>query len=174
MSSELERLVVDLASLVRSRHYGKFRGVVTDIDDPQGRGFIRAQVPEIYGEGDSPWAIPSVPFAGSDHGLVALPEVGDGVWIEFEGGDPARPIWSGAWWADGEMPSQGGTRKRAFVTSAGHRLVLDDEAGEIRLEHGDGPKIVIGSSTITIEVGAKKIEVSNSRVSVNNGNLEVT
>lgn len=174
MPTEIERLVVELASLVRDRYFGKYRGIVTDVDDPNRRGYIRAQVPEIYSDADSPWAIPSVPFAGRNHGFVTLPEVGDGVWVEFEGGDPARPIWSGAWWADDEMPQEAGPQQRAIITSAGHRLVLDDEAGEIRLEHGDGPKIVLGRDSITIEVGGQTIDLSRSRVSINNGNLEVT
>ena len=174
MPDALERLVVELTEFVRTRHFGKYRGIVTDVDDPQGRGYIRAQVPEVYADNDSPWAIPSVPFAGQGHGFVAIPEVGDGVWIEFEGGDVARPIWSGAWWADDEMPSQAGTQKRAFITAAGHRLALDDDADEIRLEHSSGPKIVISGTSITLEVAGKKIEISSACVSVNNGNLEVT
>lgn len=174
MASELERLVVELTTLVRSRHYGKFRGVVTDVDDPTRRGFVRARVPELYSDADSPWAVPAAPFAGAGHGLVAIPEVGDGVWIELEGGDPARPIWSGAWWADDELPQQAGPQQRAFITSSGHRLVLDDEAAEIRIEHGDGPKIVLTRDSITLEVGGKKIVVSATSVRVNDGNLEVT
>ncbi|MEG4643955.1 phage baseplate assembly protein V, partial [Paracoccus sp. APAP_BH8] len=36
----------------------------------------------------------------------ALPEVGDTVWIEFEAGDPMRPIWAGTFW--GAPESSGG------------------------------------------------------------------
>ena len=37
-------------------------------------------------------------------GLYAVPQPGAGVWIEFEAGDTSRPIWSGGWWAAGEVP----------------------------------------------------------------------
>ena len=52
--------------------------------------------------------MPSLPFAGPMHGLALLPEVSDGVWIEFEGGDPPRPIWSGCWWRATSAPSRKG------------------------------------------------------------------
>jgi hypothetical protein len=82
-----ERLLVDVAEQTRSRYFGKYRGLVQDVEDPETLGRLRAQVPEVYGDADSPWAFPVVPFAGPNHGLVLLPEVGDGVWIEFEAGD---------------------------------------------------------------------------------------
>ena len=174
MSSDLERLVLELVEQQRSRLYGKYRGVVADVEDPHLRGYIRARVPGVYGDAESPWAAPAAPFAGAGHGLVAIPEVGDGVWIEFEAGDPARPIWSGAWWADDEMPAQAGVRKRAWVSAGGHRLVLDDDADELRLEHASGPKITLSGDRIALEVGGKIIEITATSVKINGGNLEVT
>ena len=80
--------------------YGKYRGVVTDINDPLKMGRIQARVPDVLGTDVSGWALPSVPFAGDGMGFYALPKVGAGVWIEFEQGDPDYPIWSGCWWGD--------------------------------------------------------------------------
>ena len=101
MTSDMEQKIVELAEFQRGRYFGKYRGLVQDVDDPENMGRIVAQVPEVYGEEYSPWALPSVPFAGQNHGFVVLPEVGDGVWVEFEAGDPSRPIWTGCWWARG-------------------------------------------------------------------------
>jgi len=39
-----------------------------------------------------------VPVAGIQNGMVALPMIGSGVWIEFERGDPDYPIWVGGFW----------------------------------------------------------------------------
>jgi len=39
-------------------------------------------------------------------GLFFLPPKGANVWVEFEGGDPDYPIWSGCFWSDGEVPAQ--------------------------------------------------------------------
>ncbi len=101
MSIEMEQLLVDVTERIRSRFYGKYRGIVRDIDDPENLCRIQAEVPAVYEDQDSPWALPALPFAGQSHGLVLLPEVGDGVWIEFEAGDIERPLWTGCWFASG-------------------------------------------------------------------------
>ncbi len=72
--------------------------------DPSNLGRLQATVPEVLGEIPTGWALPCAPYAGTGSGLFAVPPVGAGVWIEFEAGDVSRPIWSGAWWATGEVP----------------------------------------------------------------------
>jgi uncharacterized protein involved in type VI secretion and phage assembly len=170
----MENLLVEVAEFIRDRFFGKYRGVVTDVDDPDNLGRIRASVPEIYGdEVDSPWALPCVPFAGQDHGLILLPEVGDGVWIEFEAGDISRPIWSGTWWASGEMPACGTASSRALVTSGGHKIILDDENGKLQLIHSGGAEMTMTDQDITIKLGSKQIVLSSTSVTVNGVSLEV-
>jgi uncharacterized protein involved in type VI secretion and phage assembly len=171
--ADLERMTVETIEYMRTRYFGKYRGIVRDVDDPEGMGRIVAQVPEVLGETETPWALPSVPFAGADHGFVVLPEEGDGVWIEFEAGDLSRPIWSGCWWARGEMPSPGGMQTRVLVTTDGHKLVLDDEGGEVKLLHAGGAEFIMSDQEIKLKIGATQIVLSSSGVSVNNGALEV-
>lgn len=179
MHGDLERAVVDSVRERQSRFYGKYRGTVDDPDDSTAEdgkrlGRIRAKVPAVYGDTVvSPWASPCVPFAGKSHGLVLLPEQGDGVWIEFECGDPALPIWSGCWWADNEMPNAAGVKKRALVTTKGIEVVLDDDAPSITIKNPGGAEVTMDSSTVTIKLGSKKVEISKSSVSVNGGSLEV-
>jgi len=72
-------------------HYGIYRGVVVNNLDPQRSGRIQVRVPAIAGTADS-WALPCLPHAGKDAGIAAQPQIGRGVWIAFEGGDPALPI----------------------------------------------------------------------------------
>ena len=93
------------------RFYGKYRGLVVDNNDPQQLGRLKAQVPEVLGEVNSGWALPCVPYAGDGSGQYTVPERGTGVWIEFEAGDPSRPIWSGCWWADGQLPADKGGKR---------------------------------------------------------------
>ncbi len=172
-NTDIERLVVELTEFKRSRYFGKYRGLVRDVDDPGNMGRIVARVPEVYGDEDSPWALPAVPFAGKDHGLVVLPEVGDGIWIEFEAGDPSRPIWTGCWWGSDEMPEPGGARTRVLATSGGHKVILDDGKKELRLLHSGGAEITMTDNDITLKVGSKQIVLSASGVNINNGALEV-
>jgi uncharacterized protein involved in type VI secretion and phage assembly len=173
MMAEQERLLVELAEHMRDRYFGKYRGIVQDVDDPDTLGRVVAKVPEVYGAEDSPWAMPAVPFAGANHGLVLLPEVNDGVWIEFEAGDLARPIWTGCWWGSNEIPSPGGKDTRVLVTSGGHKLVLDDAKEKLQLLHSGGGEITMTNTDITIKIGATQLVLSASGVSVNNGAFQV-
>ncbi len=80
--------------------YGKYRGIVTDIEDPLKIGRIKARVPDVLGDEPSGWALPCVPFAGDGMGFYALPDTDARVWIEFEQGDPDYPVWTGCWWGE--------------------------------------------------------------------------
>ena len=173
MTSDMEQTIVELAEFQRGRYFGKYRGLVRGVDDPENMGRIVAQVLEVYGEEDSPWALPAVPFAGQNHGFVVLPEVGDGVWTEFEAGDPSRPIWTGCWWASGEMPAAAGTQTRVLVTAAGHQLILDDEGSKVQLLHSGGAEITLTDTEIKFKIGSTQLVLSASGVNINNGSFEV-
>ena len=95
---------LDALEQMADRFYGKYRGTVVNNLDPTSTGRLQALVPEVLGEVPSGWALPCAPFTGTGAGLYAVPPVGAGVWIEFEAGDASRPIWTGGWWAAGEVP----------------------------------------------------------------------
>lgn len=159
----------------RSSFYGKYRGVVTDNDDPNSLGRIRARVPEVYADEDSGWAMPSVPYAGNGVGLFLIPPVDASVWIEFEHGDPDYPIWAGCFWATGEAPATPASAdKKVLKTNAG-TITLDDTQGSmsITIETPDNLKIKMDSQGIEFSNGAQKVTISQSSVSVNDGALEV-
>jgi hypothetical protein len=81
-----------------NRYYGKYRGTVLNNIDPEQRGRIMAIVPDVQGLTPTSWALPCVPIAGKQNGIYVVPKIGDGVWIEFEQGDPDYPIWVGGFW----------------------------------------------------------------------------
>jgi uncharacterized protein involved in type VI secretion and phage assembly len=160
--------------------YGKYRGSVTDINDPLLMGRIRAMVPDVFGDLDSGWAMPCAPFGGSGVGFFALPAVGAGVWIEFEHGDPDYPIWAGCWWGSpAEMPPillAPPYKKLMIVTEGGNSILLDDTPGigGITLETAGGQKITLSALGIEIDNGmGGSITLTGPQVSVNNGALEV-
>lgn len=161
--------------------YGKYRGVVTNIQDPLMIGRIKAKVPDIMGDEESGWAMPCVPFGGKGMGFFALPSLGTGVWIEFEGGDPDYPVWAGCWWGNSsEMPPvllSPPYKKMMIKTEGGNTIMMDDSPGSggITLETPGGQKIVLNSAGIEISNGqGGMIKIAGSQVSVNNGALEVT
>jgi uncharacterized protein involved in type VI secretion and phage assembly len=159
---------------------GKYRGTVSDIQDPLMLGRIRALVPDVMGDLASGWALPCAPFGGSGMGFFALPQVGAGVWIEFEHGDPDYPIWSGCWFGStAEMPPEllaPPYKKVVLKTEGGHSIILDDTpgVGGITLQTSGGQKIVINDMGIEIDDGqGGSIKMTGPQVSVNQGAFEV-
>lgn len=174
MPIETEELLVQIAETVRTRHFGKYRAVVRDVADPEGLCRIRAQVPAVYGDQDSPWALPSLPFAGDRHGLVLLPEAGDGVWIEFEAGDISRPIWTGCWFGSGQRPAPEGEKVRVLATSAGHSVVIDEDANEIKVVHPGGAELRLANDEISLSIGSCSLTITATEINLNNGMVKVT
>ena len=81
--------------------YGKYRGTVINNVDPLLRGRLLLEVPDVTGLVPSSWAEPCVPLAGPSGppmGVYMVPPIGAGVWVEFERGDPSKPIWVGCRW----------------------------------------------------------------------------
>jgi hypothetical protein len=169
----IEEIVERLVERVGSSYFGKYRGIVSDVDDPSNQCRIRATVPAVLGEQPCGWALPAAPFAGDGHGVVMLPKVGSGVWIEFEAGRLDNPIWSGAWWASGERPEPQGAGVRVIVSEKGHSVILDDEADELRLVHGGGPEIKMTGSEIVLTCGACEIRIANDNISINSGQIKI-
>lgn len=165
-----------------SEFYGKYRGVVTNNLDPLMIGRIQARVPDVFGERESGWALPCAPFGGERTGFFAVPTVDAGVWIEFEQGNPDRPIWSGCWWGSlAEMPPTllappPPSKKLMLRTEAGHTILVDDTpgVGGITLETASGAKIAVTGTGIVIDNGmGASITLQGPQVSVNGGALEV-
>lgn len=154
MDQPLADQVVDW---IRTRYFGKYRGVVTDNQDPTNRGRVKVRVPAVLAD-QQVWAMPCVPYAGDNMGLYAIPEPTSGVWIEFEGGDPSYPIWTGCFWADNQRPSnENGTQAtpplKIIRTKQGLMISMDDGGQTISVSDENGNNIL-------------KIEVQRGRITV--------
>ncbi|MGD8834317.1 MAG: phage baseplate assembly protein V [Desulfobacteraceae bacterium] len=155
----MEETVIRLARQIESKRYGKYRGAVTDNQDPEKRGRLKLRIPSVLGDQVSDWALPCVPFGGSTAvGFFAVPEVDAAVWVEFEEGDIHRPIWTGTFWQQsGDVPQDAAKDEpttRLIQTPSGHILQFDDAAGEerFRLHHPSDAEMVIdkdGAVTLT-------------------------
>jgi hypothetical protein len=82
----------------KKRFFGKYRGIVELNSDPELKGRIQAMVPAVLGKVPTTWALPCLPNAGVKSGVHVVPAAGTNVWIEFENGDPDKPIWTGCFW----------------------------------------------------------------------------
>jgi uncharacterized protein involved in type VI secretion and phage assembly len=113
-------------------------------------------------------------------GFWALPQIGTGVWVEFEQGDPNFPIWSGCWYGlVAEVPVlalaappavsnivlqtmlqntflisdvPGPTGGFLLKTTTGALISINDVG--ITISNGKGATIVMAGPTVTINAGA--------------------
>lgn len=73
------------------RFYGLYRGVVVATDDPKSLGRLKLQVPQVLLNEVTDWA-----YGVAQPGVTrTTPDIGSGVFVMFEGGDPSFPVWLG-------------------------------------------------------------------------------
>jgi uncharacterized protein involved in type VI secretion and phage assembly len=166
MATSVDDVMAALIERVESRFFGKYRGQVTDNDDPDDLGRIRAKVPRLLGTEETGWALPAFIYGGaSEQGLYAVPDVGAGVWIEFEGGDLSYPIWTGTWYTSGAIPEGAKPAQKVLKTKSGHKVVLDDDAGTLEITDSNGNSLTMDSSTIKVKAGdATKIVIEAQNI----------
>jgi phage baseplate assembly protein gpV len=164
--SHTDEVLARLIQRVEGHYYGKYRGQVTDNNDPSDWGRIKATVPRVLGVEKTGWALPAFIYGGaSEQGLFAVPDVGAGVWIEFEGGDLSYPIWTGTWFTDGAIPESAKPGKKVLKTKAGHKLVLDDDAGTLEITDSNGNTVTMDSSTVKVAAGnATKVVIDAPQI----------
>jgi uncharacterized protein involved in type VI secretion and phage assembly len=162
-------------------HHGKYRGRVVSNDDPLGLGRVQISCPSLLGSGRQSWALPSLPYAGPGVGLFLVPPADADIWVEFEGGDLDRPIWSGCFWSSGDdVPADPAVASTKLLKTDGLTLTVDDSSGSggVTLEVASPAvsqtvTITLSSSGIELSTGSSSVKITSSSVSVNDGALEV-
>ena len=158
------------------KFFGKYRGMVVSGLDPEGRGRILAQVPDVLGLGISTWAMPCLPFAGLQMGMYVVPPPNAGVWIEFEKGDPDYPIWTGCWWGSRlEVPLTAQTAPPALPlvileTALKNGFVVSDTPVPVipPLPMGlPAGGIILRSGTSYIRIDATGVSIFGPKVTIN-------
>lgn len=154
----------------------KYRGKVENNIDPMQLGRIQVSVPSVLGEGRMSWAMPCVPYAGSGVGFFAIPPLGANIWVEFEGGNPDYPIWSGCFWGAGEVPAMPAIAEMKVLKTDMGTITINDlpGAGGITIETITGMKIEINALGIEITNGqGASIKLTGPQISINDGALDV-
>ncbi len=176
----LEKIVSTLVQQVEHRYYGKYRGIVVDNADPEHLGRLMVKVPSVLGnQVVTGWATPCAPYGGElNQGTLFIPEVGAGVWVEFEAGDLEFPIWVGTYWSkpegQSELPKpnnpdgteqgsvQGPPTCKTIKTTKGHTIQFEDKDGEEMLtivEATNQNVITMDKDGIVIHEGQSSHEV---------------
>jgi uncharacterized protein involved in type VI secretion and phage assembly len=165
------------------RFYGKYRGTVVNNVDPLQIGRIQVMVPDVANVIPGTWAMPCVPIAGKQMGTFVVPQVGAGVWVEFEQGNPDYPIWVGGFWgAVAEVPTLAlagipASPNIVLQTTAQNAIVISDlpgPTGGIMLKSTTGAAIIVNDTGIYIQNGkGASIVMTGPTVTVNQGALVV-
>lgn len=175
--------------------FGKYRGKVVNNVDPMFMGRVMVSCPTVLGLNTINWAMPSSPYAGPGVGFFAIPPVGANIWVEFEGGDPDYPIYSGCFWGIGEAPMPAAASvtpvasMKVFKTES-ITLTLNDlpGAGGVELDiappsvaiplnmkfDSSGIKITDSTSTITMTPTGIEIKCDPSTVKIEPSAIEST
>jgi uncharacterized protein involved in type VI secretion and phage assembly len=166
-----------------NKFYGKYRGMVINNVDPMQMGRIQAQVPDVSSLLPTSWALPCVPMAGKQMGQYVLPQIGSGVWIEFEQGNPDYPIWVGGFWGStAEVPTlalAGNPVSPSIVLQTGlqNALVISDlpgPTGGIMLKSATGVSLIVNDTGIYIQNGkGASIVMVGPNVTINNGAMMI-
>lgn len=166
-----------------TKYWGKYRGMVLNNVDPMQMGRLMVQVPDVTSLIPGTWAMPCVPVAGIQNGMVALPMIGSGVWIEYEQGDPDFPIWVGCFWGSAaEVPALSHLTPPAisaisFQTPLQNGLTISDlpgPTGGIMLKSTTGASIIVNDTGIYIQNGkGASIVMAGPSVTINAGALVV-
>jgi Type VI secretion system/phage-baseplate injector OB domain len=127
-------------------YYGVY-GALVDANDT-GEGVLRVKVPAVYPGGEVLDARPCLPY-----GVLFLPEVGEKVWVQFEGGDPTLPLWTGVHQVGDAWPTAPGPPTARLLRSAtDHRIVLDDDAPAVAVRYGGkAHAVTLTATAVTIE-----------------------
>lgn len=131
------------------RYYSSYRGFVVENEDPDNFGRLKLKVPQIYGtQLMDYWAWPKGMFSGKGYGFQCTPQKGDMVFVEFEFGDPKKPIWSFGHFGRNQDSTKEKPKELEdignfwFKTPKGNLIEFDDTNNSIRITGSDGTTLV--------------------------------
>ena len=148
----LEKAISHLIEKVERRFHGKFRGFVVDNVDPERLGRLKVTVPSVLGnEVVTGWAMPCVPYGGeANQGFFFIPDIGAGVWVEFEEGDLEFPIWVGTFWSkpngESEVPkpsNSDGQDQESVQDPPTRKIIKTSKGNSIEMEDKDNEEVFI-------------------------------
>jgi hypothetical protein len=184
-------------SSTHKKYIGKYRATVILNTDPEQRGRLQLMIPAVLGPTPSTWAEPCVQLAGPTGppmGVYMVPPIGAGVWVEFEQGDPDKPVWVGCRWglqSDIPLAALGGNPADPSIVIQSllqNAIVISDlppsvpppvmppvpPTGGIILKSATGASIVVNDAGVFISNGkGASITMIGPMITINNGALVV-
>lgn len=147
-----------------SERYGLYRAKVVQRDDDRQRGRIKVQIPSISGEGKSQWVEACMNTAYDNGGDIAIPKIGDTVWIAFEEGDINKPVYVGNFFSAFKTPLKEYDQDTRVISWDKCRIEMKNDRMEISV--GDSSVLVITGSTVSIKT-SDSVKVNAGRIDLN-------
>jgi uncharacterized protein involved in type VI secretion and phage assembly len=125
---------------------------VVENNDPKGLGRIKVKFRWMQ-QGQTPWIRVVSSSGGGDKGLFIMPEVGEEIIAEFEGGNAEQPFVIGSTYNGKAKSSYGnaGNDVKALKTRSGNMIVLNDAVGSVTVTDKNGSSMAMdGAGNITI------------------------
>jgi uncharacterized protein involved in type VI secretion and phage assembly len=159
------------------RYHGVYPAIVTNIIDPASLGRVEVKFPWLTSDGQRDvraWARLCSPYADNQQGFQVMPAVGSEVVVAFGAGVFESPYIVGAVWngkektpdtpnrsndirlirtrANSRLEFDDSTPPKVSLTMAsGHKVVLDDSAQEIVIQHAGGCTIRLNLMNVEID-----------------------
>lgn len=151
-----------------------YRGIVEDNKDPENRGRCKVRVPFMHGEltyspSLLPWARQVSPFPINERrGISNVPDIGDIVWVLFEGADKSFPVYFGGTYGSGDVKAT--TDKVVIYTEDGNSIEYSD--GVYKITVGDN-LVSVGSDEITLSNESNSVTVSKESVTIDSPTVNI-
>lgn len=135
------------------------RAKVKDNEDPNNLGRVRVQFDwqaQLGGDMMTPWLRMAQPYAGGGKGFSFIPEIGEEVMVDFEGGNAERPyvkgtLYNGVEDVDGAWVASNNSHNqvKAIRTRNGHTIEIHDEGndGYVRIYDNEKENYILTFST---------------------------
>lgn len=156
------------------RYYGVVEAIVVENDgDDEGR--VKVKFPWFDGGASvTEWCRVSQLYAGGGYGSVFVPEKDDEVLVAFIHGDMRFPIVLGGMYNGVDKPPtarKDGKDQKIIRTRAGHEVLLDDGAKEVRITTAQGGTMTV-TATGEITLDAAKVTVKADSIDLGGGATE--
>jgi phage baseplate assembly protein V len=164
--------------------YGVAVGIVSNINDPEGLGRVKAVLPWLADDVETDWARVATPMAGPGRGIYFRPDVNDEVLVAFEHGNPDMPYVLGGLWNGKDKPPVADPDSkndvRMIKSRGGSTIKFSDvkDDAQIHIVDSSGKNMIVirasdNSITITAD-GDITLEAKKGTLTLAGNSVEIT